>query len=41
MARPSHRKTATVCIGETLLPVGQMHFTHEKGRQYSEFRYRS
>ncbi|TCO69089.1 type II toxin-antitoxin system HipA family toxin [Rhodovulum euryhalinum] len=39
MASPSHKKTANVCIGDTLLPVGQMHFTHEKGRQYSEFRY--
>lgn len=39
MASPSHKKTANVCIGETLLPVGQMRFRHEKGRQCSDFRH--
>lgn len=39
MARLPERKAAFVCLGDALLPVGQLRFSHEPNRQYSEFRY--
>lgn len=39
MARLPEQKAALVHLGDSLVPVGRLRFSHEPGRQHSEFRY--